>query len=59
MTGNRNSGRKRLKIKSVEYRFMMPGKLDAELSKKADTLEIDKRKLLQKITAEYLDIQFY
>ena len=46
-------------IKSKEFRFMMPGQIDQALTKKADELKIKKTKLLQKIAADHLGVEYY
>lgn len=52
-------GPKPKEIKSTVYRFAMPGQIDEALIKRADGLKIKKVKLLQKIVADYLGVEYY
>ena len=52
-------GPKPNEIKSKEYRFAMPGQINEALQKKAKELKIKDTKLLQKIAADHLGVEYY
>ena len=52
-------GPKPKEVKSTVYRFAMPGQIDEALIKRAGELKIKKTKLLQKIIADYLGVEYY